>query len=245
MVPMCIVPKLVSTRPPYVLPRAGYCGTFGRVGSCEGQWALRGGGLTSFSEEELIDCIGWDKDQYSYFSTRGFMRSVDYPYNESAYPDADPPIPGNPCVFDAARVVTGTANFFTFKTGGAPDEAQLVAFIHHNGPVSAGINADIFGHRSPGCDARGDCFITAAACANVSSSIDHSIVIAGYGTDAVRGDYWVRVPTATKRMRDASRTDGSWQWLPVDCPLGHVWCPSGKCVRVIDLAPTFSLRTDR
>ena len=41
----------------------GYCGTFGRVGSAEGQYALKSGrGLVSFSEEELIDCIGWDKD---------------------------------------------------------------------------------------------------------------------------------------------------------------------------------------
>ena len=39
----------------------GYCGTFGRVGSAEGQWARKGGSLTSFSEEMLVDCIGWDK----------------------------------------------------------------------------------------------------------------------------------------------------------------------------------------
>ena len=78
----------------------GFCGTFGRVGSAEGQWVLRGGGeLTSFSEQMLVDCIGWDQDQYSFFSGLGFMTSKDYPYNESDYPDADPPIPGNPCVF--------------------------------------------------------------------------------------------------------------------------------------------------
>jgi len=42
----------------------GYCGTFGRVGAAEGQYAMRKGGpLTSFSEEELVDCIGWDQDR--------------------------------------------------------------------------------------------------------------------------------------------------------------------------------------
>ena len=56
------------------------CGTFGRVGSSEGQWALKGGGLTSFSEEMLVDCIGWDKDQFSFFSPKGFMTTGDYPY---------------------------------------------------------------------------------------------------------------------------------------------------------------------
>jgi hypothetical protein len=41
----------------------GYCGTFGRVASAEGQFALRSGvpAPISFSEEELIDCIGWDQ----------------------------------------------------------------------------------------------------------------------------------------------------------------------------------------
>ena len=51
----------------------GYCGTFGRVASAEGQFARMTGKLVSFSEEELVDCIGWDKDQYSYFAPKGFM----------------------------------------------------------------------------------------------------------------------------------------------------------------------------
>ena len=42
----------------------GYCGTFGRVAAAEGQYALKSGRpLASFSEEELVDCIGWDLDQ--------------------------------------------------------------------------------------------------------------------------------------------------------------------------------------
>lgn len=41
----------------------GYCGTFGRVGACEGQLAIKKGLLVSLAEEELIDCIGWDQDQ--------------------------------------------------------------------------------------------------------------------------------------------------------------------------------------
>ena len=65
----------------------GYCGTFGRVGSVEGQWFLKGpgrehgGNLVSFSEEELVDCIGWSADQSGYFTTHGFMTTADYPYN--------------------------------------------------------------------------------------------------------------------------------------------------------------------
>merc|ERR1719188_1013768 len=48
----------------------GYCGTFGRVAAAEGQYALRSGqGLRNFSEEELVDCVGWNRDQFSYFSS--------------------------------------------------------------------------------------------------------------------------------------------------------------------------------
>ena len=169
----------------------GYCGTFGRVAAAEGQWARFGGALTSFSEEMLIDCIGWDRDQASYFSPRGFMTSAEYPYNLTG-PDADPPIPGSPCRFDATKVVRGSgAGFFNGSTGHATSEAQLAAFIHHNGPVSAGINSDVFAQRAKGCDATSTCFITAADCAKVSQDIDHSVGIVSYGTDAVNGDYWI------------------------------------------------------
>lgn len=167
------------------------CGTFGRVGNAEGQWVLRGGGaLTSFSEEELVDCIGWDQDQYGYFSGKGFMTSADYPYNLSSYPDQDPPIPGNPCRYSAAKTVPGTPGYFNGTTGRAPDEDQLAAFILHNGPVAAGINSDVFGLRAKNCEATGDCFITKQMCAQVSQDIDHSIVVIGYGTDAVNGPFW-------------------------------------------------------
>ena len=82
----------------------GYCGTFGRVASAEGQFWRKRGALVSFSEEMLVDCIGWDKDQFSFFSPNGFMSTADYPYNLTAYKDMDPPIPGNPCRYAKNKV---------------------------------------------------------------------------------------------------------------------------------------------
>merc|ERR1712166_235742 len=69
----------------------GYCGTFGRTAAAEGQFAIHSGqGLRNFSEEELVDCIGWDKDQFTYFAANGFMDSADYPYNGTGH-NQDPP----------------------------------------------------------------------------------------------------------------------------------------------------------
>ena len=113
----------------------------------------------------------------------------------SAYPDTNPPVPGNPCRYDKSKVVVGTDNgFFNATTGNAANETQMAAFIHHNGPVSAGINANVFGLREKGCEAKGDCFITVDMCNNPKikgKSIDHSITTVGYGTDPVHGDYWI------------------------------------------------------
>ena len=39
-------------------------------------------------------------------------------------------------------------------------EEQMAAFIHHNGPVSAGINANVFGLRKKGCEETGGaCYV--------------------------------------------------------------------------------------
>ena len=107
----------------------------------------------------------------------------------------DPPIPGNPCRYDPELVVSGSDDaFFNATTGSAPDEKQMAAFIHHNGPVSAGINANVFGLREKGCEAEGDCFITQEMCDSPKikgKPIDHSVTVVGYGTDATRGDFWI------------------------------------------------------
>ena len=48
--------------------------------------------LRNFSEEELVDCIGWDRDQFGYFKDHGFMSTEAYPYNTTGT-DSDPPVP--------------------------------------------------------------------------------------------------------------------------------------------------------
>jgi hypothetical protein len=171
----------------------GYCGTFGRVGQAEGQFMIKTGPLVSFAEEMLVDCVGWDNDQYSFFAPLGFMPTALYPYNTTG-PDMDPPIPGNPCRYNTSDVVQGTNNFlFNGSSGQAPDEAQMAAFIHHNGPVSAGIGADIFSLLNlTACEKDESCFVTQEMCTAFGNpGIDHSVTVVGYGTDSTKGDFWL------------------------------------------------------
>ncbi|KAK3247490.1 hypothetical protein CYMTET_43015 [Cymbomonas tetramitiformis] len=170
----------------------GYCGTFGRVAAAEGQYAIRSGYFKrNFSEEQLIDCVGWDLNQLPMILDTGFMSSEDYPYNTTG-PDMDPPIPYNPCRLNTSKIIPGS-KLFTNTTAVPPSagEDQFAAFIFHNGPSQAGINADVFGERAKGCEATLNCFITRDMCEmHAGKSIDHSVTIVGFGVDKEHGEYW-------------------------------------------------------
>ena len=191
----------------------GYCGTFGRVAAAEGQFALHAAGkpaLTNFSEEQMVDCVGWDLDQGAVITDghTGFMTSEAYPYNDTcATPercDADPPVPNNPCRFThPAQKVVGSDGFTnSTSVPGSAGEEQFAAFIYRNGPVQAGIYAPVFGLRDNATcgGVGGGCWVTAESCASVKGqNIDHSITLVGFGHDATvdqktgkaYGDYWL------------------------------------------------------
>jgi len=172
----------------------GYCGTFGRIQNAEGQYALHSGHpAQSLSVEQLVDCVGWARDQMPSIlglasaKTPGLMSERDYPYNISKYRDQEPPIPGNPCKFKESKIVADYGKRITNMTGVKPGagEDQLAAFIHHNGPVSTGINANVFKYKDH------DNFVSASTCKKVAGQgIDHSIFFVGFGVDPKKGPYW-------------------------------------------------------
>lgn len=47
----------------------------------------------------------------------------------------------------------------------------MAAFVHHNGPVSAGINANVFGLREKGCEKTGG-----ACCVHMEHSLADKII---------------------------------------------------------------------
>ena len=208
----------------------GYCGTFGRTCAFEGQYAIRSGhGLRNFSEEELVECIGWTKDQFGYVAgtattpAHGFEDMNVYPpYVESGYKDTNPPIPGHPCKWDKSKVIKGTDTGFTNVTSPAHnDEEQLAAYIFANGPVNSGVDASVFGLREKGCEAKGDCFITTDMCKKSTKGIDHSITLVGFGTDDTNGDYWIiKNSWSTKFGNEGARLPSAFPAAPcLPCPL--------------------------
>jgi hypothetical protein len=120
------------------------------------------------------------------------MSSEDYPYITTGK-DQDPPIPGHPCQLKKSKVIEGTDKMAFSKTLSVAhnDEDQLAAWIFKNGPVNSGVDAGVMGLRTKGCEKTGDCFITKDMCANSTAGIDHSITLVGFGSDPVKGDYWI------------------------------------------------------
>jgi len=171
----------------------GVCGTFGQTQDAESSRAIGGGGANpnkrphtavQFSEQQLLSCKGKaHQDSYFFFEV-GVESSQDYPFNLSNWPDNDPP----PCHLDKSKIIPDT--IFTNITTVPPQagEDQLAAFIFHNGPVQSGINAGVFAHVDKATH-----HVNKTGCAAFTGkSIDHSIGVVGFGTDAATGgDYWI------------------------------------------------------
>jgi len=183
----------------------GYCGTFARVAAAEGQYGLHSGmPKKNFSVEQLVDCIGWANDQFAYIvgPKGGFETAEDYPFNDTAYPDSKPP----PCTYNKKKMIA-KSNAFSNATAVPPGmEDQMAAFVHHNGPIQVGINANVFS----GKDAiTPDYFVTTQRCGEVSESIDHSVTLVGYGVSPTHGPFWM-----VKNSWTATWHDHGFVYLP-------------------------------
>ena len=88
---------------------------------------------------------------------------------------------------------------------------QLAAFIFHNGPMQVGINAGIFKYKDK------NSFVSASACAMANiSGIDHSLGVVGFGSDLIRGDYWI-----LKNSWGSNWGDGGFVYIARG---NNLWC---------------------
>ncbi|CAJ0951308.1 unnamed protein product, partial [Mesorhabditis belari] len=165
----------------------GFCGScwaFSAVGALEGQHAIKSGKLVTLSEQNLIDCsflygnrgcrggyVGW---AYNYITANGGIDTAEsYPYKARV----------QPCHFNRSSIGAHVYGWVPLRMG---DEQELKKAVATIGPVAVGIHAS---QRSFAAYQKGVYF--EERCKSNFFSINHGVVVVGYGTDPVQGDYWL------------------------------------------------------
>jgi len=162
--------------------QCGSCWSFSATGSMEGSNFLSTGTLTSLSEQNLIDCStsqgnqgcnGGLMDQaFQYVISNGGLDTEDsYPYTATG---------PNTCQYDASNSAETLTNYQDVSQG---DEGALETAANQQ-PVSVAIDAsqNSFQMYSGGV-------YYEPACS--STSLDHGVLVVGYGTDDSGNDYWL------------------------------------------------------
>jgi len=157
----------------------GSCWAFASTGALEGHYFLKTGQLVSLSEQNLIDCSkrnhgcsGGNRDlAFEYIKSNGGIDTeYGYPYENR----------DGPCRYSVANRGATLSGYVSVRSG---SETDLMNAVGSTGPVSVGINASGSGfqqyssgvYRDSGC----------------SKSINHGVLVVGYGTDPYGGAYWL------------------------------------------------------
>jgi len=156
--------------------QCGSCWAFSTTGSLEGLNVISGGKLTSFSEQQLMDCStsygnegcqGGLMDQaFQYVIANGIETEAQYPYkmqNEQCH--------SNPSdyVFHIKK----------YKNVGKYNNMQLQASVAQQ-PVSVAVDANALQFYSGGIITQG-----------CGQQLDHGVLAVGYGTSSSGTKYWI------------------------------------------------------
>jgi len=162
--------------------QCGSCWSFSATGSMEGAKFLKTGTLTSLSEQDLVDCStsqgndgcnGGLMDQaFQYvMQNNGIDTEASYPYTATG---------PNACDYSASNIGDTITNYQDVTSG---SESALLTAANQQ-PISVAIDAsnESFQMYSGGV-------YYEPACS--SSSLDHGVLVVGYGTDSTGTDYWL------------------------------------------------------
>ena len=161
--------------------QCGSCWSFSATGAMEGAWAIGKGSLVSLSEQELVDCAGI---RYGSQGCNGGQMNGAFNFamdkgicTESAYPyfSGDTQTAGTCATCDSAVTVKAC---YSVK---ANDQMALKEAVS-KGPVAIAIEADTRYFQSYASG-----ILTSATC---GTTLDHGVLIVGYGTDSGQ-DYWL------------------------------------------------------
>lgn len=166
--------------------QCGSCWTFSSTGAMEGHWAIATGQLLDLSEQELVDCAtgpkygshgcngGQMEGGFKYIVEHGQCAWADYPYVSGTTQK------GGDCQAKQCASVVRASGCATVPSG---NQSALLAAVA-KGPVAVAIEADTRYFQSYA----GGVLTSASAC---GTNLDHGVLLVGYGTDPVDGDYWL------------------------------------------------------
>jgi hypothetical protein len=157
--------------------QCGSCWAFSTTGSVEGINAITTGKLTSFSEQELVDCAGSYGNQgcngglmdngFAYIKSKGDVLESNYPYTAKT----------GKCTTSKTKNPAVTVS--GYKDVKANSESQLMAAVQQQ-PVSVAIEADQSGFQF---------YKSGVFSGTCGTKLDHGVLVVGYGTDGGK-DYW-------------------------------------------------------
>jgi len=159
----------------------GSCWAFSVTGALEGQHKRATGVLVSLSEQNLLDCddknYGCDGGlvdvSFRYIKENGGIDTeASYPYRARAQ---------RACHFNRSTVGATETGYVQLKRG---DEEVLKMAVATQGPISVAIDASPRSFELYKSGVYND-----AACS--SDKMNHCVLLVGYGTDPIHGDYWL------------------------------------------------------
>lgn len=159
----------------------GSCWAFSATGALEGQMITKNGKLDPLSEQNLVDCSkqnygcsgGWMLAAWQDIKKEGGIE------DESEYPYMGKD--GLPCKFNKTDSVFSDDAGYVLNKG---DEEMLKKTVATFGPVSVAIDSTpsgfVFYQKGVFYD---------KSCS--SETLTHGVLVVGYGTDLIGGDYWI------------------------------------------------------
>jgi len=168
----------------------GGCWAFSTTGSVEGAWKIAGNDLPvtgcgptgcGFSEEQLMDC----SKKFGNKGCEGGIMEAAFRYiisNKGLNTETAYPFVGKDEACDTEKEAQHIGTISSFKDVPPKQESQLLAAVTQQ-PVSVAIEADkpVFQHYKSGVMSDLSCGV----------KLDHGVLLVGYGTDPVGGDYWI------------------------------------------------------
>uniref|UniRef100_A0A0N4ZFG6 Cathepsin L-like n=1 Tax=Parastrongyloides trichosuri TaxID=131310 RepID=A0A0N4ZFG6_PARTI len=158
--------------------QCGSCYIFSSTGSLEGQHMRKTGELISLSEQNILDCLGYDGCQGGWMNNVfNFIKNEHGIDKESEYPYVGKT---TTCKFNISQVGATDKGYYNIPVNDEEALKKAVAFV---GPISIAIdvNHSSFMNYKSGIWSEEKCS---------SSRLNHAVLIVGYGSYG-NEDYWI------------------------------------------------------